>query len=100
MRLRRCMAGGMVAHRTRSAIVPADADRRARRAPARHGGGAWLAGLHARLVVSRLEPRRRRSLLRSGPAASCRPPALSPTNPEAHEVYRYAPWFAVLWIPL
>lgn len=21
-------------------------------------------------------------------------------NPEAHEVYRYAPWFAVLWIPL
>jgi glycosyl transferase family 87 len=22
------------------------------------------------------------------------------TNPEAHEVYRYAPWFAVLWIPL
>ena len=22
-----------------------------------------------------------------------------PMNPEAHEVYRYAPWFAVLWIP-
>jgi len=21
-------------------------------------------------------------------------------NPEAHEVYRYAPWFAVLWVPL
>ena len=21
-------------------------------------------------------------------------------NPEAHEVYRYAPWFAVVWIPL
>jgi glycosyl transferase family 87 len=23
-----------------------------------------------------------------------------PVNPEAHEVYRYAPWFAVAWIPL
>ena len=27
-------------------------------------------------------------------------PLYPPTNPEAHEVYRYAPWFAVLWIPL
>jgi hypothetical protein len=24
----------------------------------------------------------------------------SAVNPEAHEVYRYAPWFAVAWIPL
>jgi hypothetical protein len=23
-----------------------------------------------------------------------------PVNPEAHEVYRYAPWFAAAWIPL
>jgi hypothetical protein len=23
-----------------------------------------------------------------------------PVNPEAHEVFRYAPWFAVAWIPL
>lgn len=23
-----------------------------------------------------------------------------PINPEAHEVYRYAPWFAIAWIPL
>ncbi len=23
-----------------------------------------------------------------------------PSNPEAHEVFRYAPWFAVAWIPL
>ena len=27
-------------------------------------------------------------------------PLYPATNPEAHEVYRYAPWFAVLWIPL
>jgi alpha-1,2-mannosyltransferase len=27
-------------------------------------------------------------------------PPYAPVNPEAHEVYRYAPWFAVLWIPL
>src|SRR5437879_4274932 len=27
-------------------------------------------------------------------------PLYSATNPEAHEVYRYAPWFAVLWVPL
>lgn len=27
-------------------------------------------------------------------------PLYPPMNPEAHEVYRYAPWFAVLWIPL
>lgn len=27
-------------------------------------------------------------------------PLYSSTNPEAHEVYRYAPWFAYGWIPL
>jgi len=27
-------------------------------------------------------------------------PLYPPINPEAHEVYRYAPWFAVAWIPL
>jgi hypothetical protein len=27
-------------------------------------------------------------------------PLFPPINPEAHEVYRYAPWFAVAWIPL
>jgi hypothetical protein len=27
-------------------------------------------------------------------------PLYPPMNPEAHEVYRYAPWFAVAWIPL
>ena len=27
-------------------------------------------------------------------------PLYPPVNPEAHEVYRYAPWFAVAWIPL
>jgi glycosyl transferase family 87 len=27
-------------------------------------------------------------------------PLYPPVNPEAHEVFRYAPWFAVLWIPL
>jgi len=27
-------------------------------------------------------------------------PLYPPMNPEAHEVYRYAPWFAVLWIPV
>jgi hypothetical protein len=27
-------------------------------------------------------------------------PLYPPINPEAHEVYRYAPWFAVLWVPL
>jgi hypothetical protein len=27
-------------------------------------------------------------------------PLYPPTSPEAHEVYRYAPWFAALWIPL
>jgi len=27
-------------------------------------------------------------------------PLYVPMNPEAHEVYRYAPWFAVAWIPL
>jgi hypothetical protein len=27
-------------------------------------------------------------------------PLYPPVNPEAHEVFRYAPWFAVVWIPL
>jgi hypothetical protein len=27
-------------------------------------------------------------------------PLYPAVNPEAHEVYRYAPWFAVLWVPL
>lgn len=27
-------------------------------------------------------------------------PLYPPMNPEAHEVYRYAPWFAAAWIPL
>ena len=27
-------------------------------------------------------------------------PLYPPVNPEAHEVFRYAPWFAVAWIPL
>ncbi len=27
-------------------------------------------------------------------------PLYPPINPEAHEVFRYAPWFAVAWIPL
>jgi hypothetical protein len=27
-------------------------------------------------------------------------PLYPAVNPEAHEVYRYAPWFAVVWIPL
>ena len=27
-------------------------------------------------------------------------PLYPPVHPEAHEVYRYAPWFAVAWIPL
>jgi hypothetical protein len=27
-------------------------------------------------------------------------PLYPPVEPEAHEVYRYAPWFAVAWIPL
>jgi len=27
-------------------------------------------------------------------------PLYPATNPEAHEVFRYAPWFAVAWIPL
>jgi hypothetical protein len=27
-------------------------------------------------------------------------PLYPPTSPEAHEVYRYAPWFAIAWIPL
>jgi hypothetical protein len=27
-------------------------------------------------------------------------PLYPPLNPEAHEVFRYAPWFAVAWIPL
>jgi hypothetical protein len=27
-------------------------------------------------------------------------PLYPPMNPEAHEVYRYAPWFAFAWIPL
>jgi alpha-1,2-mannosyltransferase len=27
-------------------------------------------------------------------------PLYPPVNPEAHEVYRYAPWFAAAWIPL
>lgn len=26
-------------------------------------------------------------------------PLYPPINPEAHEVYRYAPWFAVTWVP-
>jgi Glycosyltransferase family 87 len=27
-------------------------------------------------------------------------PLYPPVNPEAHEVFRYAPWFAIAWIPL
>jgi hypothetical protein len=27
-------------------------------------------------------------------------PLYPPINPEAHEVFRYAPWFAVAWVPL
>ena len=26
-------------------------------------------------------------------------PLYPPVNPEAHEVYRYAPWFAIAWMP-
>jgi hypothetical protein len=93
------MAGGMVAHGAGLSFAPMRMVVRGARLIAMAIALGWLGYTLASWFLA-WNPADAGAYYGAAQRLVNHQPLYPPLNPEAHEVYRYAPWFAVLWIPL